>query len=90
MAELVEDNVLSDKGLPDALVRDEATEKRLRRSFDLRILPMGILIYLFSYIDRMNMGNAKILGIIEDNDLTGTRYNIALTVFYVGYIIFEM
>lgn len=86
----VEDIVPSEKGQPEPQRRDEATEKRIRRAFDIRVLPMGTFIYLLSFIDRANMGNAKILGIVEDNNLTGNRYNIILTVFYISYIIFEM
>jgi len=70
--------------------RDEDMEKRLRRKYDKWILPMGLGVYLLCFIDRTNMGNARILGLTEDTNLIGNRYNITLTVFYVGYILFEM
>ena len=40
---------------------------------------------LFAFIDRSNIGNAKIDGLTEDLGLTGNRFNIALVVFYVPY-----
>jgi hypothetical protein len=40
---------------------------------------------LLAFIDRSNIGNAKIDGLIKDLDLTGDRFNIALVVFYVPY-----
>lgn len=87
----VEDaNLKTEDGFTSSFVPNPETEKRLRRQFDFRVLPLGILIYLLSYIDRTNMGNAKILGLTEDTELIGSRYNIALTLFYVSYVIFEM
>jgi hypothetical protein len=72
------------------LVIDAEAEKRLRRGFDYRVLPFGVLIYLFSFIDRTNMGNARVLGMEEDADLHGSRFNLTLTAFYISYIVFEM
>jgi len=73
-----------------SMTTDDETEKRLRKKFDLRILPFGVLIFLLAYIDRVNMGNAKILGMEKDVDLTGNRFNLTLTGFYVAYIVLEM
>lgn len=47
-----------------------------------------IVIYLLSYIDRANIGNAKIEGMDKYLGLTGNLYNIATTIFFVPYIIF--
>lgn len=35
-------------------------------------------------------GNANVLGMSEDVDLTGNKFNIALSVFFATYITFEM
>lgn len=50
---------------------------------------MGVL-YLLSHIDRGNIGNAKIEGMDKDLGLVGNQYNIASTMFFVPYIIFEI
>lgn len=76
-------------GITDRTI-DVDTEKRLRRKFDLRILPFGVLIWLMANIDRTNTGNAIILGMREDADLTGNRFNMTLTGFYLSYILLEM
>lgn len=76
-------------GLTDMTVDDE-TEKRLRHRFDMRILPFGVLIWLMANIDRTNTGNAIILGMREDANLTGNRFNMVLTGFYLTYILLEM
>lgn len=40
---------------------------------------------------RVNISNAAILGLKEDLNITdGTKYNTALTIFFVPYIIFEI
>jgi MFS family permease len=46
---------------------------------------------LFSFIDRSNIGNAKIDGLTRDLNIeTGTWFNIALLVFYVPYILVDV
>ncbi|KAH6695504.1 major facilitator superfamily domain-containing protein [Plectosphaerella plurivora] len=66
-----------------------ALDKRLRRKFDLRVLPFLTMMHLCSMIDRSNMGNAAVLGTREDLNLTGNRFNIALTLFFIPYVLFE-
>ncbi|BEJ17787.1 hypothetical protein CspHIS471_0700550 [Cutaneotrichosporon sp. HIS471] len=69
---------------------DAAAEKRLVRKIDLFVVPTVAMIYLWCFIDRANIGNAKIAGMEKDLNLHGYRYNILLTSFYVSYIIFEI
>jgi hypothetical protein len=38
-------------------------EKKLVRKLDLRIIPWLTLLYLISFLDRTNIGNAKIQGV---------------------------
>ncbi|KAF4629285.1 hypothetical protein G7Y89_g8861 [Cudoniella acicularis] len=70
---------------------DAAAEKRLVRKLDFRILPVMFLLYLFSYLDRSNVGNAKIAGMSKDLKLSanGNDYAWLLTIFYIAYIVFE-
>ncbi|KAJ9662469.1 hypothetical protein H2198_001358 [Neophaeococcomyces mojaviensis] len=69
---------------------DPAAERRLRWKIDLYIVPTVALLYLFCFIDRANIGNARLAGLEKDLKLTGYDYNILLSVFYVSYIIFEI
>ncbi|KAK1625166.1 major facilitator superfamily domain-containing protein [Colletotrichum phormii] len=58
---------------------DPALSKRLDRKFDIHIIPWLFGIWLFAFIDRSNIGNAKIDGLLEDLDMvTGTKFNVAL------------
>lgn len=49
-----------------------------------------MVLYILSFIDRSNIGNAKIAGMNKDLGLTGSQYNIALTVFFFPYGLFEI
>lgn len=77
-------------GVAEPIPIDAAAEKRLIRKLDLILSPMMIVIFLVAYLDRSNIGNAAIAGMNEDLHLTGNRLNVAVTLFYVTYIAFEV
>lgn len=64
-------------------------EKRLWRKIDVRLMPILALLYLFSFLDRGNIGNAKLQGLVTELHLVGNQYNIALTMYFIPYCIFE-
>jgi hypothetical protein len=66
-----------------------AVEKRLVRKLDTHVVPLVTALYLLAFLDRSNIGNAKIAGMEEDLNLYGDRYDWLLTIFYIPYIIFE-
>ncbi|KAG5791445.1 hypothetical protein H9Q69_009522 [Fusarium xylarioides] len=66
-----------------------ADEKRLVRKLDRTILPWIMLLYLLSYIDRSNMGNARNIGLEEDIGLSSVQYQISSASFYIGTVIFD-
>ncbi|KAH3918699.1 hypothetical protein HBH56_023100 [Parastagonospora nodorum] len=57
---------------------------------DIRLVPMLAILYLISHIDRANIGNAKIEGMVTDLRLDGVQWNIVLSVFFVPYILLEI
>jgi hypothetical protein len=60
------------------------------RKIDWHLLPPLTLLYILSFIDRSNIGNAKVAGMNDDLGLTGAQYNMALTVFFFPYAVFEV
>ncbi|KAJ7759295.1 MFS general substrate transporter [Mycena olivaceomarginata] len=70
-----------------ALTAEE--ERKLWRKIDLRLMPILSLMYLASFIDRSNIGNARLQGLEAELELTGNKFNIALTMFFIPYCIFE-
>ncbi|PNY25168.1 High-affinity nicotinic acid transporter [Tolypocladium capitatum] len=74
-----------------SLIRfDPVAERRLRLKIDLCIVPTVALLYLFCFIDRANIGNAKIAGLGKDLGMKGYDYNATISVFYISYILFEI
>ncbi|KXN82652.1 hypothetical protein AN958_02329 [Leucoagaricus sp. SymC.cos] len=63
---------------------------RLLRKLDWNLIPFISLLYLLSFLDRSNVGNARLAGLERDLGLKGLDYNIALAVFFPFYIIAEI
>jgi sugar phosphate permease len=80
---------------PTAVVNPELEAKLLRKQ-DWRIIPLAAGIYLLCYLDRSNIGNAKVLNASTGDDLlsvtnmTNYQYTIALMVFLIAYAVFEV
>ncbi|KAJ5813200.1 AMP-dependent synthetase/ligase [Penicillium robsamsonii] len=58
-------------------------EKALLRKLDYRLLPPLTLLYLLSFLDRSNVGNARLEGMTTD-------INMCLTLYFIGYVLFEI
>lgn len=74
---------------PDAKF-EQIDEKQLVRKIDRHLLPIFTILYLLSFLDRGNIGNAKIEGLAEDLSLLGNQYNMCLTVFFLFYASMEV
>jgi hypothetical protein len=48
-------------------------------------LELANLGFSVAFVDRTNIGNAKIAGMEQDLELKGLMYNTALTLFFVPY-----
>ncbi len=69
---------------------DPIAEKKLVRLLDRRIVPLLFGLWLLCFIDRSNIGNARIDGLATDLKLKGLEFNIALAIFYPPYIAVEI
>ncbi|CAG8130231.1 unnamed protein product [Penicillium nalgiovense] len=69
------------------IIVDADAEKKLVRKIDLYLMPSIFILYLFSYMDRSNIGLAKIVGMEEDLHLTSHQYYTAVIVWVIGYTI---
>ncbi|KAK7030400.1 hypothetical protein VNI00_014144 [Paramarasmius palmivorus] len=69
---------------------DAKAEARLRWKIDLYVIPTVSLLYLFCFIDRANIGNARLAGFERDLGLKGYDYNSVLSIFFISYILFEI
>ena len=69
---------------------DRAAEKRLIRKCDLHVIPVIALLYSLAFIDRINIGNARLQGLEKDLHMKGNDYNISLFIFFIPYILCEV
>lgn len=81
----VDDNAYTD------LTMDPHEYKRILRKLDWAIIPYCSLLYLLSFLDRVNIGQAAVAGLRVDLGIAkGNAYQIALSVFFIGYIVVEV
>ncbi|KAI4261786.1 MAG: hypothetical protein L6R42_003018, partial [Xanthoria sp. 1 TBL-2021] len=69
---------------------NHVAEKKLVRKLDLHIIPFIMLLYLFSFLDRVNIGNARLYGMEEDLGLMGNQYQTAVSILFVTYLLAEV
>ncbi|KAI0396139.1 MFS general substrate transporter [Xylariaceae sp. FL0594] len=86
-AVVLEDKVSESIDGPGWTVEEET---RVRRKLDRQLVPMVTLLYLLCFLDRINIGNARIQGLATDLNLVGYRFNIATSIFYVVYLVVEV
>ncbi|KAL1584495.1 hypothetical protein WHR41_06353 [Cladosporium halotolerans] len=81
-------NTVIEHGDGETYTIDRAAERRLVWKFDLHILPLLAVMYLFNALDKANLGNAKTAGLEKDLNMDGTnQYNIILSIFFVPYVL---
>jgi MFS family permease len=68
---------------------DAGFEDRTYRKVILRILPVLLLCYMAAYLDRVNIGFAK-LDMLNDLGFSNTVYALGASVFFWGYFLFEV
>lgn len=71
---------------------DEKSTKRLLRKIDGYLIPFLALLYLLSFLDRTNIGNARLNTLEKDLNLDKDRlhYNDALAIFFPFYVAAEI
>ncbi|KAF7540699.1 hypothetical protein G7054_g1132 [Neopestalotiopsis clavispora] len=65
-------------------------EKKLVAKLDRHLIPLIMLLYTFSFLDRVNIGNARLYKMTEDLNLVGNQYQIAVSILFVTYLLFEV
>lgn len=83
---------MSDDSVPDSELQwTEEEETAIRRKIDWHTVPLVTVLYMLCFLDRINIGNARIQGMAEDLDLNvGVRFNWALSIFYIVYLLVEV
>ncbi|KAL3451757.1 major facilitator superfamily domain-containing protein [Aspergillus insuetus] len=97
MTALDEKKTVLDNGSSDELEQgsssagySEIDTKKLIRKIDLVLIPWLALLYLLSFLDRTNIGNARLANLEEDLGMKGLDYNNALAIFFPFYVAAEI
>lgn len=72
-----------------SIVVDDATNKRLLRRINRRILPIMCVVYGMNFLDKTTLSYASIMGLREDISLSGDNYQWLASLFYFGYLAWE-
>src|ERR1700754_1767982 len=76
-------------GHPMATDIDAVELKRVIRKVSFRLIPFLCLLYFIAYIERVNISFAA-LSMNADLKLPATAYGLGASMFFVGYLIFEV
>src|SRR5262249_11566733 len=61
----------------------------VRRKVVWRILPLMFILYIISYLDRANVGFAK-LRMQEELQFSDSVFGLGVGIFYAGYLLLEI
>ncbi|KAF8969302.1 hypothetical protein BGZ46_010691 [Entomortierella lignicola] len=74
-------------GYGSAIFRvDSELEAKIVRKLDRNLLPLLGILYLFSYLDRVNIGNARLFGLEEDVKMSDGQYNMGSISFGLAWV----
>lgn len=73
----------------DASQQHDRTSKLLRK-IDLHLLPFLVIMYLLNFLDRSNLTQARQGTLEGDLGMKGTDFNLATSIFFVGYLLMQL
>ncbi|WP_165971398.1 MFS transporter [Cupriavidus sp. L7L] len=73
------------RGQTDAYAFEDATYRKVA----LRFIPFLMLCYVVAYLDRVNIGIAK-LNMLADLQFSEAAYGLGAGLFFIGYMLFEV
>jgi sugar phosphate permease len=80
---------LADYAMPESGEQEQEQLTRLYRKISWRLLPLLMLAYLVSYLDRVNIGYAK-LQMMSALNFSDSVYGLGAGIFFVGYFLCEV
>ncbi|GAW26137.1 putative pantothenate transporter liz1 [Rosellinia necatrix] len=72
-----------------AAKKTQIQEARVVSKLDWNIMTLFFVLYMLAFLDRSNIGNARIAGLDEDFHLGGNRYQWLINIFYIAYVLAE-
>lgn len=62
-------------------------EKQIVRRLDMTLMPSLIVLYLFNYLDRASIAQARLSTLEDDLNLNGSQFSTAVSILSYGYIL---
>lgn len=75
---------------PELIDKAKASERKLIMTIDWHLLPILFLLLMAAFLDRINIGNARIMGLEKGLHMKGNNFNVALLVSFVPYVLLEV
>ncbi|KAF4344069.1 retrograde regulation protein [Fusarium beomiforme] len=72
-----------------SVIVSQKMSDQIKNKIDRHLLPLVSVLYVLSYIDRGNIGNAKTAGAQDDLGLSDSQWAWVLNSFYICYTVFE-
>ncbi|TMA74163.1 MAG: MFS transporter [Deltaproteobacteria bacterium] len=82
-------NVTTAGVAPGIVPQGDTVEARAYSKVTWRLLPFLFACYVFAYLDRVNVGFAK-LQMLSDLKFSETVYGLGAGIFFIGYFLFEV
>ncbi|GAA6035417.1 hypothetical protein JCM8097_000245 [Rhodosporidiobolus ruineniae] len=73
-----------------ARVFTKEEEDKIYRKVDWHLMPTVAILYLLSFMDRGNIGNARLEGLEAELGMDSQQYNLALSCFFITYCLCEV
>lgn len=67
-----------------------AMNKKVMRKVDIHLLPLLVIMYLLNFLDRNNLSQARLSTLEQDLGMSGTDFNLATSILFVGYILMQL
>ncbi|KAJ4015556.1 hypothetical protein NW752_007014 [Fusarium irregulare] len=84
-------NTQSENGVVDHEAPEwKRSEKRLVRKLDLTLMPVVWILYMFNYLDRNNIAQARLDDFEADLGLVNNQFNVAVSILNVGYMLAQL
>ena len=76
-------------GVSVPIAASESVERKVYSRVTWRLMPVLFISYIIAYLDRVNVGFAK-LQMIQELKLSDTVYGLGAGLFFIGYFFFEV
>ncbi|KAH7375507.1 MFS transporter [Plectosphaerella cucumerina] len=70
--------------------KTDPEEIALVRKLDWRVMPTLCVMYFLNYVDRNAIAQARLDNLEDDLGMTGTDFNTAVSILFVGYVLMQI